>query len=127
MHLREGHLVSGAAQNFQTAIDIILKPIIGKFVSVYMNDIIIEAPSFEWHVEYLKEVFRSLQEDGLMLNQQKSHFACEKFKYLGLVMSHEGVRTDDSKVKGTAEMKLPKNAHEVAKVLLGFKGLCREV
>ncbi|GFY12904.1 retrovirus-related Pol polyprotein from transposon 17.6 [Trichonephila clavipes] len=52
--------LSGAAPNFQKAIDIILKPVIGKFVSVYMDDVIISSPSFAQHVKHLKEVFRLL-------------------------------------------------------------------
>ncbi|GFV75323.1 retrovirus-related Pol polyprotein from transposon 297 [Trichonephila clavipes] len=61
--------LSGAAPNFQKAIDIILKPVIGKFVSVYMDDVIISSPSFTQHVEHLKEVFRLLHEAGLALNK----------------------------------------------------------
>ncbi|GFY30378.1 retrovirus-related Pol polyprotein from transposon 297 [Trichonephila clavipes] len=38
--------LSGVAPNFQQAIDIILKPVIGKFVNVYMDDVIISSPSF---------------------------------------------------------------------------------
>ncbi|GFT48563.1 retrovirus-related Pol polyprotein from transposon 17.6 [Trichonephila clavipes] len=41
--------LSGAAPNFQRAIDIILQPVIGRFVSVYMDDVIITSPSFTDH------------------------------------------------------------------------------
>ncbi|GFY12794.1 retrovirus-related Pol polyprotein from transposon 297 [Trichonephila clavipes] len=61
-------VLSGAAPNFQKAIDIILKPVIGKFVNVYMDDVIISSPSFTQHVKHLKEVFRLLHEAGLTLN-----------------------------------------------------------
>ncbi|GFT10019.1 retrovirus-related Pol polyprotein from transposon 17.6 [Trichonephila clavipes] len=63
--------LSGAATNFPKAIDIILKPVIGKFVNVYMDDVIISSPSFTQHVEHLKEVFRLLHEAGLTLNKDK--------------------------------------------------------
>ncbi|GFT03722.1 retrovirus-related Pol polyprotein from transposon 297 [Trichonephila clavipes] len=56
--------LSGAAPNFQKAIDIILKPVIDKFVDVYMDDVIISSPSFTQHVEHLKEVFRLLHEEA---------------------------------------------------------------
>ncbi|GFX69626.1 retrovirus-related Pol polyprotein from transposon 17.6 [Trichonephila clavipes] len=68
--------LSGAAPNFQKAIDIILKPVIGKFVNVYMDDVIISSPSFTQHVKHLKEVFRSLHEAGLTLNNDKCKFVC---------------------------------------------------
>ncbi|GFW36821.1 retrovirus-related Pol polyprotein from transposon 17.6 [Trichonephila clavipes] len=41
--------------NFQKTIDIILRPVIGKYVSMYMGDAIISSPSFAHHVEHLKE------------------------------------------------------------------------
>ncbi|GFV34663.1 hypothetical protein TNCV_1449671 [Trichonephila clavipes] len=46
--------LSGAAPNFQKAIDIILKPVIVKVVNVYIDDVIISSPSFTQHVEHLK-------------------------------------------------------------------------
>ncbi|GFV81184.1 retrovirus-related Pol polyprotein from transposon 17.6 [Trichonephila clavipes] len=47
--------LSGAAPNFQRAIDIILKPVIGRFVLVYMDDVIIASPSFKDHLDHLNE------------------------------------------------------------------------
>ncbi|GFT61229.1 retrovirus-related Pol polyprotein from transposon 297 [Trichonephila clavipes] len=105
--------LSGAAPNFQKAIDIILKPVIGRFVSVYMDDVIITSPSFREHLDNLNQVFTLLRDAGLTLNKDKCHFARDKLKYLGLVISKEGIETDHSKVKAITEMKPPKNSKEV--------------
>ncbi|GFT73004.1 retrovirus-related Pol polyprotein from transposon 17.6 [Trichonephila clavipes] len=110
--------LSGVAPNFQKAIDIILKPVIGGFVSVYMDDVIITSPSFNAHLDHLKQVFTLLRDAGLTLNKDKCHFARDKLKYLGLVISKEGIETDHSKVKAITEMKPPKNSKEVAKFLV---------
>ncbi|GFW24735.1 retrovirus-related Pol polyprotein from transposon 297 [Trichonephila clavipes] len=109
--------LSDAAPNFQKAIDIILKPVLGRFVSVYMDNVIISSPLFAQHVEHLWKVFRLLQEAGLTLNKDKCKFGCDKLKYLGLVISKEGITTDESKVKAIIEMKPPKNSKEVLKFL----------
>ncbi|GFY13513.1 retrovirus-related Pol polyprotein from transposon opus [Trichonephila clavipes] len=109
--------LSGAAPNFQKAIDIILKPVIGKFVSVYMDDVIISSPSFTQHVKHLKEVFRLLHEAGLTLNKDKCKFGCEELKYLGLIINKEGIKTDETKVQAIVEMKPPHNSKEVPKFL----------
>ncbi|GFY21108.1 retrovirus-related Pol polyprotein from transposon 297 [Trichonephila clavipes] len=113
--------LSGAAPNFQTAIDIILKPVIGRFVLVYMDDVIITSPSFNEHLGHLNQVFTFLRDAGLILNKDKCHFARDKLKNLGLVISKEGIETDHSKVKAIPEMKLPKNSKEVSK-FLGMAG-----
>ncbi|GFY08456.1 retrovirus-related Pol polyprotein from transposon 17.6 [Trichonephila clavipes] len=86
--------LSGAAPNVQKAIDIIFKPVIGKFVNVYMDDVIISSPSFTQHVKHLKEVFRLLHEAGLSLNKDKCKFGCEELKYFGLIINKEEIKTD---------------------------------
>ncbi|GFW67845.1 retrovirus-related Pol polyprotein from transposon 17.6 [Trichonephila clavipes] len=83
--------LSGADPNFQKAFEIILKPLLGRYLSVYMDDVIISSPSFTHHVKHLRVVFKLLQEAGLTLNKDKCRFACEKLKYLGLVISKEGI------------------------------------
>ncbi|GFS54602.1 retrovirus-related Pol polyprotein from transposon 297 [Trichonephila clavipes] len=113
--------LSGAAPNLQKAIDIIHKPVIGCFVSVYMNDVIITSPSFNEHLDYLNQVFTLLRDAGLTLNKDKCHFARDKLKYLGLVISKEGIETDHNKAKAITEMKPPKNSKEVSK-FLGMSG-----
>ncbi|GFX08350.1 retrovirus-related Pol polyprotein from transposon 297 [Trichonephila clavipes] len=111
--------LSGAAPNFQKAIDIILKPVIGRFVSVYMDDVI-TSPSFNEHLDNLNQVFTMLRDAGLTLNKDNCHLARDKLKDLGLVISNEGHETDHSKVKAITEMK-PKNSKEVSK-FLGMAG-----
>ncbi|GFV38537.1 retrovirus-related Pol polyprotein from transposon 297 [Trichonephila clavipes] len=78
--------LSGAAPNFQKAIDIILKPVLGRFVMCYMDDVIITSPSFNEHLDHLNQVFTLLREAGLSLNKDKCHFARDKLKYLGLII-----------------------------------------
>ncbi|GFW20727.1 retrovirus-related Pol polyprotein from transposon 297 [Trichonephila clavipes] len=119
--LRMSFGLSGATPNFQKAIDIILKLVIGRFVSVYMDDVIITSPSFNEHLDHLNQVFTLLRDAGLTLNKEKCHFARDKLKYLGLVISKEGIETDNSKVKAITEMKPPKNSKEVSK-FLGMAG-----
>ncbi|GFW74219.1 retrovirus-related Pol polyprotein from transposon 297 [Trichonephila clavipes] len=72
--------LSVAAPNFQKAIDTILKPVIGKFVNLYMDNVIISSPSFTQHIEHLKEVLRLLHEAELTLNKDKCKFGCDELK-----------------------------------------------
>ncbi|GFW49903.1 retrovirus-related Pol polyprotein from transposon opus [Trichonephila clavipes] len=113
--------LSGAAPNFQKAIDIILKPVIGRFVLVYMDDIIITSPSFKDHLDHLSQVFTLLRDAGLTLNKEKCHFARDKLKYLGLIISKDGIETDSNKIRAITEMRPPKNNREVSK-FLGMTG-----
>ncbi|GFV14867.1 retrovirus-related Pol polyprotein from transposon 297 [Trichonephila clavipes] len=109
--------LSVAAPNFQKAIDIILKPVIWKFVNVYMDEVILLSPSFTQNIKHFKEVFRLLHEAGLALNKDKCKFGCEEFKYLGLIINKEGIKTDETKVQAIVEMKTPRNSKEVSNFL----------
>ncbi|GFX62728.1 retrovirus-related Pol polyprotein from transposon 297 [Trichonephila clavipes] len=109
--------LSGVAPNFQKAIDIILKPVIGRFMLVYMDDVIITSPSFKDHLDHLNQVFTLLRDAGLTLNKEKCHFARDKLKYLGLIISKDGIEIDSNKIRAITEMRPPKNNREVSKVL----------
>ncbi|GFX01921.1 retrovirus-related Pol polyprotein from transposon 297 [Trichonephila clavipes] len=113
--------LSGAAPNFHKAIDVILKPVLGRFVSCYMDDVIITSPSFNEHIDHLNQVFTLLRDAGLTLNKENCHFARDKLKYLGLIISKDGIKTDDNKVNAITETKPPKNNKEVSK-FLGMAG-----
>ncbi|GFX77791.1 retrovirus-related Pol polyprotein from transposon opus [Trichonephila clavipes] len=113
--------LSEVAPNLQKAIDIILKPVIGKFVNVYMDDVIISSPSFTQHIVHLKQVFRLLHEARLTLNKDKCKFGCDELKYLGLIINKEGIKTDETKVQAIVEMKPLRNSKEVSK----FLGMCQ--
>ncbi|GFT13345.1 retrovirus-related Pol polyprotein from transposon 297 [Trichonephila clavipes] len=109
--------LSGEVPNFQKVIDIILKSVLGRFVSVYMDDVIIMSPSFTEHVDHLNQVFTLWQDAGIILNKDKCNLASDIFIYLGLIISKDGIKTDDNKVKAITEMKPPKNNKEVSKCL----------
>ncbi|GFW58695.1 retrovirus-related Pol polyprotein from transposon 297 [Trichonephila clavipes] len=82
-----------------------------------MDDVIITSPSFNEHLDHLNQVFTLLRDARLTLNKKKCHFARDKVKYLGLIISKEGIETDNSKVKAITKMKPPKNSKEVSKFL----------
>ncbi|GFU10092.1 retrovirus-related Pol polyprotein from transposon 297 [Trichonephila clavipes] len=109
--------LSGAAPNFQKVINIILKPMIWRFVSVYMDGVIISSPSFTHHVEHLREVFSLIQEAGLTLNKEKCKFGCDKLKYLGLIITKDGITMGEIKARAIVETRPPKNSKDVSKFL----------
>ncbi|GFW07552.1 uncharacterized protein TNCV_3916851 [Trichonephila clavipes] len=86
-----------------------------------MDEVIITSPSFNEHLDHLNQVFTLLRDAGLTLNKDKCHFPRDKLKYLGLIISKDGIETDNNKVKAITEMKPPKNNKEVSK-FLGMAG-----
>ncbi|GFY06536.1 uncharacterized protein TNCV_3523921 [Trichonephila clavipes] len=84
--------LSGAATNFQKAIDIILKPVIGRFVMVYMDDVIITSPSFNEHIDNLNQEHRPCVQNAVsdvlsrnpLGNMDGSQISCVALRALAL-------------------------------------------
>ena len=66
---------------------------------VYLDDIIIWAPSFEEHLRRLRLVFDRIRTAGLKLKPTKCQFLKREVSFLGHVVSSEGIKTDPDKVE----------------------------
>ena len=67
--------------------------------SIYLDDIIVYGTSFEDHLEHLENVLTKLGKAGLKLKPTKCHFAQRQVKYLGYLVSKDGVAVDSFKVE----------------------------
>src|SRR6266540_1708912 len=97
----------------------ILRKYLGDFVLIYLDDIIIYSKTWKGHLNHLRLVFEALREAGLMVKVKKYEFAKKKLKFLGHVISREGIRTDPEKIKKMVNMESPKNLKEL-RSRLGF-------
>jgi hypothetical protein len=90
-----------------------------KFVLVFYDDILVYSKDWIAHMKHLKEVLGVLEEQGLVANKKKCHFAQNSIEYLGHVISRQGVAVDPSKVESVTKWPTPKNVKGVR----GFLGL----
>ena len=86
---------------------------------IYLDDIIVFGQTPEEHVHRLRAVFNKLKAAGLKLKPSKCDFFKKEIKYLGHVVSKEGVSTDPDKIKAVTEWSQPTTVTEV-KSFLGF-------
>ena len=77
----------------------VLKRFLGKFVIVYLDDILIFNKTKEEHLEYIRQVLQRLKEEKLLINLKKCSFMQEEIVYLGFVISDHGLKMDPEKVK----------------------------
>ena len=57
----------------------------------YIDDIVITTETIEGHIARIKEVFECLRESGLKMRAEKCDFMSTETKYLGRVVSAEGM------------------------------------
>ncbi len=89
----------------------------------YLDDIIVYS-SFQEHLERLENVLARLVENGLKLRPSKCHFFQGSVRYIGHVISKEGLHTDPDKVESVKDWPIPENV-KALRSFLGFTGLYR--
>lgn len=109
---------------FQRTADAILAGILGKTCYVYLDDIIIFSQSFDQHLKDIETVLRRLQAAGLKLKPSKCQFLKQEVKYLGHILSKNGVRPDPEKTRCVNEFPRPTTVKEVRQ-FLGLIGYYR--
>ena len=72
----------------------------------------------------MKAVFQKLAKAGLKLKPSKCEFFKKRIKYLGHIVSEEGVSTDPKKVEAVLNWPVPETVYDV-RAFLGFVGYYR--
>ena len=84
---------------------------------VYMDDVIACSATWEAHLKLLEDMFRALQTAGLTLKPAKIHFGPKEVQYLGHVLSADGIRMGEDRIKAIIDLKTPTTIKELRSVL----------
>ncbi|GBG75896.1 hypothetical protein CBR_g21138 [Chara braunii] len=109
--------LTNAPTTFQSLMDKVLREQIGRFVVVYLDDILIFSKSMEEHLKHLEEVLTILKKTQLHLNLEKSEFAKDSIIYLGHWLSAAGLEPKATKVEVIRNWPQPVNIRELRSVL----------
>lgn len=91
---------------------------------IYLDDIIIFSKTFEEHLERVEKVLQRLREKNLKLSPKKCEFFRQQVKYVGNIVSENGIEPDPEKIAKVKEWPTPLNPDEVRR-FLGFVGYYR--
>ena len=97
---------------YQRLVNKIFKPLIGRTMEVYVNDMITKSKIPKEHVEHLEETFGLLRKYKIKLNPEKCAFRVELGKFLGFMVSHRGIEANPEKIQAIVQMKSPRSLKE---------------
>ena len=112
--------LTNAPATFQRLMERVLAGLQWHTCLVYIDDIIIFSETIEEHLKQMQEIFDRLKQAKLKLKPKKCKLLQTKVKYLGHVVSKEGVETDPDKVKAVKEWPRPSCVKDVR----SFIGFC---
>jgi len=97
---------------FQRFIQDLLNDVIGSYVQVYLDDIIIYSKTISEHVNHVCFVLKLLIDNGLYVKLEKCDFHVTETTFLGFTVSINGLTMDQNKVKSVLEWSTPKNLND---------------
>lgn len=112
--------ITGAPATFQRLMEKAVGDMNLLQVLVYLDDLIVFGKSLEEHEERLLKVLDRLEEVGLKVSLDKCQFCQTKVKYVGHIVSADGIATDPDKVKAVSTWPQPTDL----KSLRSFLGFC---
>lgn len=113
-----------APATFQSYINSVLHEYLDVFCTAYLDDVLIFSEDPRDHQKHVRQVVECLEKAGLYLDINKCEFGVKEVKYLGLIVSTEGLKMDPSKVRAIQEWRMPASVKEVQS-FLGFANFYR--
>ena len=87
--------LTNAPATFQSVMNDALQGMLGKFVLVYLDDIIVFSKTEEEHLVNLDMVMKELQQHKLFAKLSKCSFAQTELLFLGHIVGRDGVRVEE--------------------------------
>ena len=98
--------------------------LLDKFVSVFIDDILVFSKTPEEHAEHLRRVFNRLREYGLLIQSPKAFYAQREIDFLGHIITQDGITMQDDKIQTVKDWPTPESASHIRQ-FLGLSGFYR--
>ena len=107
-----------SAQTWQRLLMKVLSDMVFESAIVYL-DILLIGRDFPEHYNNLEKLFQRFRDANLRMNGKKCSFAKTEVKYIGHILSKDGIRIDPSKADAISEWTRPKS-HKHVKSFFGM-------
>jgi transposase InsO family protein len=116
--------LTNAPASMQALVNDVLREFLDEFCVVYLDDILIYSEDKEQHIGHVKKVLSALQEKHLLVKLEKCEFHKQSVRFLGYILTINGIQMDESKVKAVQDWPTPTTVKELQS-FLGFANFYR--
>jgi len=109
--------LTNAPAVFMDLMNRVFRPYLDQFVIVFIDDILIYSKTVEEHEQHMKIALQTLRDNQLVAKFSKCEFWLKEVKFLGHVVSREGISVDSGKTDAVMSWNRPSNASEIRSFL----------
>ncbi|XP_014524143.1 uncharacterized protein LOC106780373 [Vigna radiata var. radiata] len=105
--------LKNAGVTYQRLMDKVFHNQIGRWMEVYVDDMVIRSHTHQQHLKDLEEVFQQLRHYNMRLNPSKCTFGVSVGKFLGFMLTYRGIEANPDKCRAILEMMSPTKLKDV--------------
>jgi Reverse transcriptase (RNA-dependent DNA polymerase)/RNase H-like domain found in reverse transcriptase len=113
-----------APGTFQHYMNDTFRDYLDDFLAIFLDDLLIYSKTLKEHKEHVRKILQRLQDAGLSLKLSKCGFHVTETKFLGYVISEEGISMDPAKVDSVLSWPVPQSTLDV-QMFLGLENFYR--
>lgn len=101
--------LKNACATYQRDMNLIFHDLIGDYMQVYIDDIVVKSKVKRNHLNHLRTSFKRMKKHGLKINPIKCAFGVFVGEFLGFVIHQKDIKIDKNKAKVIIGTSPPKN------------------
>lgn len=102
---------------YQRAMNLIFDEMIGYFMEIYIDEVLVKSGSASEHEEHLVRAFERMRRFSLKMNPLKCVFGVKASNFLGFLVHKNGIEIDQNKAKAILKAQPPQTKREFRKFL----------
>ncbi|XP_057506540.1 uncharacterized protein LOC130789741 [Actinidia eriantha] len=104
--------LKNAGATYQRMVTKMFKPVLGRTMDVYIDDMVVKSRKESDHLRDLFEIFAILRQYKLRLNAAKCAFGVGLGKFLGHLVTRPGIEADPEQIAAIDQLTSPRNTKE---------------
>ena len=109
--------LKNAGSTYQRMMTRMFEPQLSKNIKIYVDDMVVKSKMVSEHLGDLDSTFNVLRKHKMRLNASKCSFGVGSGKFLGYMVTYRGIEVNPNQIKAINDLKPPRNAKEVQKLI----------